>query len=200
MWGTSLLAVALSVIIWGQGLDWNFSRLTAYRWFPLFGLTAFGLMWSHYITAALRLWSDLDKSVTKDFFDSTSMIVLVLILMHPGLLIFQLWSDGFGLPPNSYFENYVAPSLKWTAFLGTLSLIVFLAYELRHWFQSKPWWKYLQYASDAAMLAIVVHGFRLGTHLQTGWFRAVWVLYALTLVASMVVIHLNKLNNKGESL
>lgn len=188
-WGLAVLTSALALIIWGQLKNWNFGSLSAYDIFPLLGLIAFGLMWGHYVVAVLRLQLGLPASASKQYFEITSLVVLVCILLHPGLLIAQLWSDGFGLPPDSYLENYVAPSLKWAALLGTLSLIVFLLFELRHWFSQRPWWKYVGYINDVAMIAILVHGFRLGTHLQSGWFRTVWILYAITLFACIGILY-----------
>ncbi len=193
-WGLGIITTTLSFVVWAQYLDWNFSRLGAYRLFPLFGLVAFGLMWGHYIVAALRGLSGLPSAVSARYFELTSIVVLVLILMHPGLLIVQLWSDGFGLPPDSYLENYVAPSLAWAAMLGTLSLIVFLLFELRHWFSDKSWWKFIGYASDVAMFAIIIHGFQLGTHLQSGWFQTIWIFYTISLLTSIAVIYWLRLN------
>ncbi len=198
MWGTTIFAVTVSVIVWGQGLGWDMSRVTMYKLFPLLGLLAFGLMWSHYITGAARHLGGLDKALTRRYFTLTSLAVLALILLHPGLLIFGLWNDGFGLPPGSYLEHYVAPGLKWAVLLGSISLLVFLAFELHRWFGDRSWWRFVQYATDLAMLAIVIHGFKLGTHLQSGWFRVVWLFYAVTLLASIVIIHTRPDQSKAE--
>lgn len=191
-WGLAALTTILSLLIWGQLLDWNFSNLSAYGVFPVLGLIAFGLMWGHYAVAVYRQQLRLPKSSTKQYFEVTSLIVLACILLHPGLLIFQLWNDGFGLPPGSYLEHYVAPSLKWAALLGSLSLIIFLSFELRHWFSKASWWRYIGYLNDIAMIAILIHGFRLGTHLQSGWFRAVWIGYTITLLAFIGILYSGK--------
>ncbi len=197
-WGLAVFTTTLSLFVWGQLLDWEFAGLSAYDIFPVLGLIAFGLMWGHYVVAALRQHWGLAPEVSKRYFDSTSIVVLALILLHPGLLILQLWNDGFGLPPGSYLEHYVGPGLKWAALLGSLSLIIFLLFELRHWFSKKPWWRFVGLASDVAMIAILIHGFRLGTHLQSGWFRTVWIIYAITLLAVMGILYRDKFM-KGES-
>lgn len=190
MWLLAAAATAVSVVAWGQGLDWNFERMSAYKLFPLFGLLAFGLMWGHYVVAALRKLLGYPKQVSKLYFEATSAVVLVCILLHPGLLIIQLWSDGLGLPPGSYLEHYVAPGLKWAVALGSISFLVFLAFELHRWYSEKPWWRFVQYACDVAMILILIHGFRLGGELQSGWFRAVWAFYAITLLASLGIIYI----------
>lgn len=181
---------------WGQGIDWQFSTITAYSLFPLFGLLAFSLMWTHYIVGALRRKMAVDKSVVKDYFAITGWVVLLLICLHPGLLWFQLWRDGFGFPPSSYLNNYVAPTLKWAAMLGTASLLMFLAFEFKRWFSKKKWWVVIEYANVAAMFAILVHGLKLGTNLQTGPLRGVWIFYGVTLVISLVYIYGGKHSDK----
>lgn len=193
-WGLVALTTILSVVIWGQNINWNLARASNYKLFPLFGLLAFGLMWGHYVVAAARVSSGLSSATTEKYFEITSFMVLVLILSHPGLLVLSLWRDGFGLPPASYLENYVRPGLKWAALLGSLSLLIFLFYELRRVFRQRPWWKYVQYASDVAMLAILVHGFKLGSHVRSGWFQTVWVLYGLSLLACLGIIYKGRKN------
>ncbi|HWT55443.1 MAG TPA: hypothetical protein VN031_00230 [Candidatus Microsaccharimonas sp.] len=119
------------------------------------------------------------------FFRWTGYAVLVLIVMHPGLLIYQRFRDGFGLPPHSY-ETYVAPSMAWITLLGSVSLLVFLAFELKRWFASKNWWKYVLYLNDLAMIAIFYHGLELGTQTHIMWFKYVWWFYGITLFITLL--------------
>lgn len=195
-WCASGFAAVTAVIAWGSALKWQLFPISSYVLFPIFGLLAFSLMWSHYIVAVARTHFDIDSSATKQYFEATSWVVLGAILLHPSILIYQLWRDGLGLPPISYL-NYVAPSMKWVVALGSFSFFIFLAYEFRRKFGKKPWWKFVQYASDVAMVAIFYHGLRLGSNTQTGWFRAVWLFYGVTLVASLVYIYYTKLKTKS---
>lgn len=188
-WGLSVLTISLAVLVWGQSFRWNFERLSLYGLFPLLGLVAFSLMWGHYIMSAVRQYLKLDKAVLAKYFTLTSAVVLVAILLHPGLLIYQLWRDGFGLPPGSYLNNYVAPSLAWATILGWIALIIFLLYEFRRRFSDRPWWKYALYANDLAIIAIFIHGLRLGRHLQAGWFRGMWFFYGMTLLIALIYIN-----------
>jgi len=119
------------------------------------------------------------------YFRYTGYVVLAAIVFHPGILIYQLFHDGYGLPPGSY-SHFLAPGIEWLALLGTASLFAFLAFELHRWFGQRSWWKYVITAGDVAMVAIFYHGLRLGSQLQGGWFRAVWWLYGITLVAALV--------------
>jgi hypothetical protein len=192
-WLMSGLTVFLAVMIWGQTLRWSFGSLSAYSIFPVLGLIAFGLMWTHYMMAVLRQHYGVDKKELSRYFETTSIVVLAAILLHPGLLIFQLWRDGLGLPPNSYLQYYVAPTMQWAVLLGSVSLVIFLLFELRRKFSDRTWWKYVVYAQDGAMIAVYIHGLQLGRHLQSGWFRGVWLFYGISLAIALVYTYVNRL-------
>lgn len=183
-WSLVAFVCLLAVLAWGSTYQWSLLPLSIYTVFPLLGLLAFSIMWSHYMVGALQRYWKLDKKVLATFFRSTGYVVLVLICLHPGLLIYQRFHEGYGLPPGSY-ESYVAPGLGWVTILGTASLFVFLAFELHRFFAQYSWWRFVAGASDAAMLAIVYHGLRLGSQLQQGWYHWVWLFYFGTLLAAL---------------
>lgn len=184
-WGSSAVVAAIAVVAWGQTYDWQLTPASNYMIFPLLGLLAFSLMWSHYAASSLRLAMNVKPPALSRYFTATGWAVLLLILLHPGLLIYQRFRDGYGLPPNSYL-SYVAPSLRWVVFLGVVSLLAFLAFELRRWYDKKSWWPYVAGAGDLAMLAIFYHGLRLGGQLQQGWFKTVWWFYGASLVIFLI--------------
>jgi hypothetical protein len=183
-WSLTLLVSALAIIVWGQDFNWHVS-LDAYLLFPVLGLVAYSIMWSHYIAGTGRQLLNLDTQVLKAYYRLTGFVVLALICLHPGLLIFQRFRDGYGLPPHSY-ETYVGPELGWITLLGTASLLVFLAYEFHRKFGKQKWWHFVTEAGDLAMLAIFYHGLRLGLQLQHGWYRYIWWFYGLTLVLVLI--------------
>lgn len=189
-WLTSTISVVLAVVAWGGDPRWNFGDLSTYRLFPLFGLIAFSLMWSHYMAATLRRLVRTEASVLAQYFEVTSLAVLAAILLHPGLLLWQLWRDGFGLPPGS-IKAYTG-SLYGAALLGVIAWVLFMAYELRRELKTRSWWKYVQYASDFAMFLVLIHALRLGSNLQQGWFRGVWYFYGLSLSAALLYKYLAK--------
>jgi len=184
-WSLSLVVSVLAVVAWGQNYGWDLLPINNYQLFPVLGLLAFSLMWAHYVGGTIRELTDLAKPVLARYFKLTSYAVLVLLCLHPGLLIYQLFRDGAGLPPLSY-ERYVAPGLGWVTLLGTVSLLVFLAFEFYRIYSKRSWWQYVVSAGDVAMLAILYHGLRLGGQLQQGWFRYVWFVYAVIFVAIMI--------------
>lgn len=183
-WSLTAAAAALAVIVWGQDFNWHVS-FDAYLVFPVLGLTAYSIMWAHYMAGTARELLDVDKRALKEYYRFTGYAVLILICLHPGLLIYQRFRDGFGLPPHSY-ETYVAPGLGWITLLGTVSLLVFLAFEFHRKYGGRDWWHFVTEAGDIAMLAIFYHGLRLGLQLQHGWFRYVWWFYGVTLVLVLI--------------
>lgn len=188
----SALVCIIAVVAWGQDYNWQFSPLTAYQLFPLLGILAFSIMWSHYVAGAARELLGISKDSLVRYFRYTGYAVLLLICLHPGLLILQRFRDGYGLPPGSY-ESYVAPGLGWVTLLGTVSFFVFIAYEFHRKFGQRSWWHWVMEAGDIAMLAIFYHGLRLGGQLMNdGWFRTVWIFYGLILVAVLARSYFHK--------
>ncbi len=194
-WALCALVCLLAVVAWGMDFDWHVFPLNAYALFPVLGLLGFSIMWTHYIIGTVRDLAGVSEEAMKSYFHFTGWAVLILICLHPGLLIYQLFVDGAGLPPLSY-ERYVGPGLGWITLLGTVSLLVFLAFELHRVFDKKRWWPYVVDASDFAMLAIVYHGFKLGSSLQHGWYRYVWWFYAITLALVLVRKYVVRFQNK----
>lgn len=183
-WLISLTATVIAVAAWGQGNHWQLASLSTYQLFPLFGLLAFSLMWSHYIAAALRHLFKIERAALKTYFEVTSLAVLAAILLHPGLLAWQLWRDGLGLPPGSELR-YVTPDYKAYIIIAMVSLLVFLTYEFRRAFHNRPWWRFVQYASDGAMILILLHSLKLGSQLQTGWLKPIWYFYGATFLCAI---------------
>lgn len=192
-WGLSAVVTLVGFMAWAQNLNWELGDVRAYEFFPFLGLLAFSLMWVHYMIAGLRAGFDLESvKLNKWYFKITAAIVLFGLLLHPGLLIWQLYLDGFGLPPKSYVMNYVAPGLAWAVYLGTVSWMAFMAFELRRWYDKKSWWKYVLYANDAAIWAVYIHGLKLGADVGAPWLVYVWYVYGVLLAAAFAAIYHKK--------
>ena len=194
-WFLSGIVALVAIYVWGHSFAWNLGAINSYQFFPVLGLIAYSLMWSHYMIGFLKgnLLKDLDLV---RYFRYTGYGALAAIVLHPSILVYQRFRDGYGLPPHSY-ETYVAPGMAWITLLGTAGLLAFLAFELRRWYGKRPWWKYVISAGDIAMLAIFYHGLRLGSQLQGGWFQFVWWFYGITLVAVLVRKYVLLLTGKG---
>jgi hypothetical protein len=191
-WSLSIISCLLAILAWGGNYNWKLLPLSAYTVFPLLGMLAFSLMWAHYVAGAVRELAGLDRLVLKRYFSITSAVVLGLILLHPGLLIWQRWRDGYGLPPGSA-TSYVAPGLGWVVVLGMISFFIFLAFEFHRLFGDRKWFQYVKDASDVAMLAILYHGWKLAVEFQPVWYRYVWIFYAIFLIAVLVRKYKNRI-------
>lgn len=194
-WLLAVATVCAAVIAWAQ-VRLTGSNLTAYDIFPLLGLSAFGLMWTHYITGAILRWLNLPRATLRQYFKLTSWFVLVLILLHPGIFLTRLWLDGFGLPPFSYWQVYTDALARIALLLGTLSLVAFLSYELHRKFRQASWWHYIEYANIVAMLAIFYHGLTLGGELKVAWFRVVWLMYFVSFIVVVIYNQIYKRRRK----
>lgn len=183
-WGMAGAVMLCAVVVWAGQRIGNGS-ISAYDIFPLLGLLAFSLMWTHYIVGALRRRARLEQSVNRVYMRVTGVAVLVLLLLHPGLLNFQLRQDGFGLPPESYSAVY-PEAMQGVITLGAIALLIFLAFELKRWLEKKAWWPIVEYAQLLAMILIFFHGLTLGRELSVGWYRVVWWLYGISFVAAVV--------------
>jgi hypothetical protein len=115
------------------------------------------------------------------YYQITGYIVLISLLLHPGLLAYQRYRDGYGLPEKS-LTSYVQNNLKWVVLLGTVSFLVFLSFELQRYFKTKMWWKYVIRLNEFAMIAILYHALRLGTNLKGGWYIYIWYFYGVILL------------------
>ena len=183
-WIGTGVVVALAITRWTQ-VRLADGELGSYELFPLFGLLAFTFMWTHFVSGAIRRLVGAKEGTLRTFFTVTNWLVLAFILLHPGIFMFTLWADGLGYPPTSYLSIYVDLGARIALFMGTLSLIAFLAYELRRKFKKATWWRFVEYANIAAMFAILFHALTLGGEVATGWFKVVWILYGITLAASI---------------
>lgn len=183
-WALGFVVLSLAGIVWFQ--ERVGGAMTAYSLFPLLGLAAFSLMWTHYVLGTIRRTLNLPSLVNKLYSQVSGGMVLVFLVLHPGILIAALYRDGFGLPPQSYLTVYADQGMKVAIGFGSVALIVFLLFELRARYGDRRWWAYIDRAQLIAMTLIFFHGLSLGRELAVSWYRAVWYLFGATFVFSAV--------------
>jgi hypothetical protein len=183
-WALTTTVLALAFFAWGQSYHWQLGSLSVYQIFPLFGLIALSTMWAQYMAGALQQWQQLDGKLLQRYYAITGFIVLVAILIHPGLLSWQLWHDGFGLPPGSEL-HFVGAGLRVAVVIGMTALLIFLAYELRRRFAGRRWWRFMDILVDLAVIGVFYHSLTLGMQTRHGWFRAVWILYGISFILAV---------------
>lgn len=191
-WGISGLAIVLAVLAWGESYQWRLWPPSIYKFFPVLGLLAFSLMWGHYISSALRQYFGVETRALSRYFEITSVVVLGAIILHPGLLLWQLWRDGLGLPPGST-KAYVGAAAYWAIWFAIIAWTAFILYEFRRWWGQKKYWPLVQYASDVAIVLIFVHALRLGGALRLDWYRGVWYFYGVTFVVALLYGYYRKI-------
>lgn len=176
------IVIGVAIVAWLQGIH---GKVGVYELFPLLGVVAWLLMWTHYVNGSLKRYLGLAKNeiLLRGYGRVTGYIVLCLLLLHPGLLYIGLYGDGLGLPPYSAFEVYQTVGMRIALVMGSVALTAFLLFELGRWFRHKGWWRFIEWANVAAMGLIFVHGLLIGSFL--GWFRVVWVLLGVILVAAI---------------
>lgn len=189
-WFLFSLVVILPFIGWANSLNWQFELLSLYTVFPLLGLLAWGIMWTHYAYGAIFL--SLKSFKRNQLYSRLSgYVVLVLILLHPGLLTLAQWQGNKTLPPTSFY-NYTGDSMKLYVILGSTALLAFLLYEVLHRFRSnsqvKKLWPIVSIIQMIAMVFIFIHGLSLGQHLQSGWLQFYWVILGVMLIPSFVIV------------
>lgn len=187
-WALGVFVVISSLTVWMGNREPGQEVLTIYDIFPLFGLMAFGLMWTHFVMGALRRYGNVPAVKDSIYKTASFGIVLGLLILHPGLLWLGLYLDGLGPPPFSYINAYSTQLLA--VGLGSIGLTIFLAFELHRWFKNRTWWKYVEWAQIVGMAAIFYHAIELGGELQMDWFMAVWWFYGITLALSILYSYL----------
>jgi hypothetical protein len=186
IWLLFICVLIISFVAWLEGVGWKLNRITSYSLFPLFGLWAFSTMWTHYIAGAYRRLTAQSISLMSSYYKFTGWFAFVCLLLHPTVLIVKLWVDGYGLPPSSYLQ-YAGAANTLAVGLGSLGLMIFLAYESKRLFSNRTWWKYVGHAQLVGMYAILVHGFSLGGEMSILWFRYVWIILGVTLTVAVSV-------------
>lgn len=197
-WAVGVGVLVTATVAWMQSRNILQHGVNEFSLFPLFGLVAFMLMWSHFVFGAVRRLMGLKKSAAGIYWPISSAFVLALIILHPLLLNYRLIVDGLGLPPSSYEMVYGSKAAF--LMLGTVCLLIFLMFELQRWFHDKNWWKYVEYAQVAAMIGIFIHALMLGQELTVKWFLVLWWLYGLLLICAWVYNYIYDKARKSEGV
>jgi hypothetical protein len=183
-WLLGAFVIVSSILVWVMTREVGDKSLTIYDIFPVFGLLAFGLMWTHFVMGALRTYAYAEHPENSLYGTLSMGLVLGLIILHPLLLWLGLYNDGYGLPPGSYLTAYASQATFVS--LGSLGLAIFLAFEFKRVFGEKSWWKYVEWAQIVGMTAIFFHAINLGGELDENWFMLVWWFYGITLAGSVI--------------
>lgn len=169
----NISVLVLIVTAWLQSIGDGLSLIDVAS---LLGVTAFGLMWVHYMTAVIAP----RPSGTRDMqYIVSRIVVLIAILVHPLLINIYLVTNDYGLPPDAY-EKLVGSTLP--VLIAWVALAAFISFELRG--KLLRFARPIFHANILAMFLIAIHGFWIGMVLMSSWFIWVWA----ALIASFAVI------------
>lgn len=189
-WLLFTLVVIVPLVAWLNTYQWA-PPITALTVFPLLGVWAWGIMWTHYILGWLRLRMPERFERDELYGKYTAWLVLALILLHPSLLAGQQYQRFGMLPPESY-TSYVASSMELFVYFGIVGLFVFLSYEIFLRLKHKLWlrkiWGWVGLTQIAAMLLIFVHGFAIGDSVLYGWINIYWLLLGVLLLPAGIEV------------
>lgn len=177
-----------------------FGWLELYQWqpvfnvrsiFPLLGLWAWSVMWTHYVLGALRI--RYPEKLTKDtvYGRVSAWLVLILLLLHPGLLGYNQYQQ-LGLIGIDGFYAYVGVSSEVFITYGSIALLMFLGFEIfmriKRYTHIDKYWGLVSVSQMIAMSLIFVHGLGVGHILQIPWLRGYWVLLGLLLIPAFYIV------------
>ena len=174
---SSFAAVFYPLYVWygrlGGGLAFDENLTLAL--FPALGLAAFSIMWLHVVGGALREW--LTKYIDfQRFVGWSSAIVLVLLILHPALLL-----AGVGLRNTKLIFEYNEPKYIWLAIIAWFILV---GYEVLKRFKKRDFfikhWNAVKLISTIGFFLTFFHSLGVGSDLQSGTLRYVWLTYGAT--------------------
>lgn len=183
-----------SIILWLTSLAGDVNSM--YQFFPILGILAWTTMWTQYLVGSIG-WPLKNKAFTK----WSEAIVLFLIVMHPTIFLVQRFIDTGLLPPASYL-TYVGSTRAWTITIAVAALATFLLYDVLKRFNGKlikrRLWAYVSLLQAAAMTAIFIHGFTIGTSMNSPYFATWWILLGLLLVPFMTIQLMHDFKSSSE--
>lgn len=190
-WVLGLVVMFAGFLAWFQNMGNTIHIVSLYQVFPMLGIWAWSLMWTHFIVWEIRrLKPSLLGNVL--YSNVSGALVFIFLILHPGLLAFEQFRQGKGLPPTSYFA-YAGEASVWLIILGMVGFVGFLFYEVIIRFEKnervkKIWW-FVNITQTIAMASIFTHGLELGGDLHGGWFRTYWICLGLLLIPCLLHTH-----------
>ena len=172
------LSVLTPIILRIMNTLWSEGSLLA-NIFPLFGLLAFTLLWLHAISGVFEEW--LRKQIDFDFFVRwSSLVIFFSIILHPLLLLI--------LVKFNFLAIYKGAPLAIA--LGVVGLLLLLTYDIGKALQKHDFfirnWRGILIVSSIGTILIFFHSLTLGSDLQSGFLRGLWIFYGTTAVLATI--------------
>jgi hypothetical protein len=181
----SALAVLYPALVRVTSLEWSGDTFLG-NLFPLFGLLAFTMLWLHIVGAGLEGW--LRQYVDFEaFVEKTSFLILILMLLHP-MLALVTYDFNLGVLGGEYGV--------WFVRLGLVGLALLLVYDVGRALKSRAFfirhWQKVLIVSTIGFFIIFYHSLSIGSDLQTGFLRILWIFYGVTAALSFIYAYFIK--------
>jgi len=169
------IAVLYPLFVWYGRVDLIFDENFPLALFPALGLAAFSIMWLHVVGGALkeRIKKYLDF---QRFINHSSVAVLFLIFLHPFLLLTAIGFKNIGV-----LFQFNEPKYIWIAIVAWFVLV---GYDVLKRFKSRNFfakhWEAVKLISTLGFFLALFHSFGIGSDLQAGPLRYVWIFYGVT--------------------
>ncbi|MDO8496643.1 MAG: hypothetical protein Q7S43_04330 [bacterium] len=176
------LAILYPLWVRYHNMSWSLDFITiTYNLFPGFGLTAFAILWLHSISGVFEPW--LRKYFNFDnYVRNTSIIVFICILLHP-ILLFVMINFDFNQLLSSGQAQYIR--------LGVIGWMLLITYDIGKFLKRKHDffvrnWKNILLISTIGFIFTFFHSIYLGSDLQSGPLRVVWIFYGTTAILATI--------------
>jgi len=163
-----------------SGRYWTLGPELLSNIFPLLGILAFTLLWLHTISGVFEPW--LRKLFDFDLFvQVTSIIIFVSFVLHPFLLL--IYSDFSFTKVFSYADLYYIR-------LGIIGFLLLITYDIGKFLKKYDFfvrnWDTILVVSTVGFLFTFPHSLVIGSDLQSGTLRVVWIFYGVTAILSTI--------------
>jgi len=180
----SLLAVGFPIWVWYDNAYLVWGKVALFEVFRVFGLVAFSVMWLHIVGGAYK--KKLSRLINwQRFVNVSSMIVLISLILHPGLMLVALISSGEGSP-----FDYVGSGSTFLIWSAIIAWIVFVAYD---WLKDKKGndlilrnWNRVKLISTLGFFLVLYHSLGVGSDLQAGALQKLWWFYGISAAVAMI--------------
>jgi len=174
-----ILTVGYPIYVRISSLAWTIDKTLIGNLFPIFGLTAFGLLWLHAISGVFEPW--LRKQFDFDrYVHVTSIIIFICIILHPLLLFIQLGSN--------FLQIFVMGGKY--IWLGAIGWLLLITYDVGKYLNKYDFfvrhWKKILLISTLGFLLAFFHSINIGSDLAVGPLRTLWMFYGVTAIISTI--------------
>ena len=142
---------------------------------------AVATLWLHSISGVFEPW--LRRYINFDrFVQLTSTLIFVCIVLHPLLILYKL---------KFSIKNLVLIYDSNALVIAAIALILLLTYDIGKILQKKyqffvEHWQKILLISNIGFILIFYHSLSIGSDLQSGTLRILWIFYGTTAILSII--------------